>query len=486
MRSRPPLSRRALLEQSGLGFGSLALTWLLNSQDSLAATTPAGSQLGSGLRPTPGHFRARARSVIQLVQNGGPSQMDLFDPKPELQQHSGEVYKTKVETFQPGSEANELMGSPFEFRKVGQAGMDFSEALTHIPRIADEICMIRSMYSEHNNHTEALIMLETGKIFRGRPTMGAWITYALGTENQNLPAYIVLRDPEGYNTNATLNWDNGWLPALYAGTEFNTQGEPVLNLNPARPLPDGVQRDKLALLARLNEEHRAGYPLDSDLEARIRNYELAARMQLTASKVLDLSQETEATRKLYGLDNEETAGYGRRCLMARRLIEAGVRFVQVFPPVKPSFQPWDSHTNVKSEIQTISAKTDQPSAALIQDLKSRGLLEQTLVIWTGEFGRLPVSQNGKGRDHNRNAFTMWLAGGGFKAGYLYGATDEIGYAAVERRTSVPDLHATILHQLGIDHRKLIYVHNGREESLTDMSISGAHVVGDLLQAPPLI
>jgi hypothetical protein len=485
MRYRPPLTRRAVLQKSGLGFGSLALTWLLNSQKALGAHS-AGPQLGSEFRPTPGDFPARAKAVIQLVQNGGPSQMDLFDPKPELQKHSGQVYKFKVETFQPGSEANELMGSPFSFRKAGQAGMDFSEALTHIPKIADDICMIRSMYSEHNNHTEALIMLETGKIFRGRPTMGAWITYALGTENQNLPAYIVLRDPEGYNTNATLNWDNGWLPALYAGTEFNTQGEAVLNLNPAVPLPDGVQKDKLALLARLNEEQRTGYPLDSDLEARIRNYELAARMQLTAGKVLDLSQETEATKKLYGLDNEETAGYGRRCLMARRLVEAGVRFVQVFPPVKPSFQPWDSHTNVKSEIQAISAKTDQPSAALIQDLKSRGLLEETLVIWTGEFGRLPVSQNGKGRDHNRNAFTMWLAGGGFKAGCLHGATDEIGYAAVEKRMGVPDLHATILHQLGIDHRKLIYVHNGREESLTDMAISGAHVAAGLLKASPLI
>ncbi len=479
------ISRRALLQQSGLGFGSLALTYLLNTQGALASVA-RGSQMGSGLKPTPGDFPARAKSVIQLVQNGGPSQMDLFDPKPDLQKHSGQVFSSKVETFQPGSETNELMGSPFEFRKAGQAAMDFSEALTHTPSIADEICLIRSMYSEHNNHTEALIMLATGKIFRGRPAMGAWITYALGTENQNLPAYIVLRDPEGYNTNATLNWDNGWLPALYAGTEFSSQGAPVLDLNPARPLPEGIQRDKLALLAKLNQEHRNNYPLDSDLEARIRNYELAARMQLTASEVLDLSKESEATKKLYGLDNETTASYGRRCLMARRLVEAGVRFVQVFPPVKPSFQPWDSHTKVKSEIQTIAAKTEQGSTALVKDLKSRGLLNDTLVIWTGEFGRLPVSQNGKGRDHNRWAFSMWLAGGGFKAGYLHGATDEIGYKAVDNKVGVPDLHATVLHQLGIDHRKLIYVHNGREESLTDVPISGAHVVGDLLKAPAVI
>jgi hypothetical protein len=479
------ISRRALLEQSGLGFGSLALTYMLNVQGALASTAKE-AQLGSGLHPTPGHFPARAKAVIQLVQNGGPGQMDLFDPKPELQKRDGQQYSLKVETFQPGSESNELLASPFAFRKAGAAGMDFSEALTHTPSLADDICLIRSMYSEHNNHTEALIMLATGKIFRGRPSMGSWITYALGTENQNLPAYIVLRDPEGYSTNATLNWDNGWLPALYSGTEFNTRGTPVLDLNPARALPEGVQRDKLALLAKLNEQHRTNYPLDSDLEARIRNYELAARMQLTASEVLDISKETEATKKLYGLDNEETACYGRRCLMARRLIEAGVRFVQIFPPVKPSFQPWDSHNNVKTEVRAIAAKTEQPSAALVKDLKSRGLLDDTLVVWTGEFGRLPISQNGRGRDHNRHAFSMWLAGGGFKAGYLYGATDDIGYKAVENRVGVSDLHATILHQLGIDHRKLIYVHNGRAESLTDVSISGAHVVGDVLKAPPVI
>jgi Protein of unknown function (DUF1501) len=479
------ISRRALLEQSGLGFGSLALTYMLNAQGALASTA-GKAQMGSGLHPTPGDFPARAKAVIQLVQNGGPGQMDTFDPKPELQKRDGQQYSFKVETFQPGSESNELLASPFTFRKAGEAGMDFSEVLTHTPAIADEICLIRSMYSEHNNHTEALIMLATGKIFRGRPSMGSWITYALGTENQNLPAYIVLRDPEGYSTNATLNWDNGWLPALYSGTEFNTRGTPVLDLNPARALPEGVQSDKLALLAKLNEQHRTNYPLDSDLEARIRNYELAARMQLTASEVLDISKETEATKKLYGLDNEETASYGRRCLMARRLIEAGVRFVQIFPPVKPSFQPWDSHNNVKTEVRAIAAKTEQPAAALVKDLKSRGLLDETLVVWTGEFGRLPISQNGRGRDHNRHAFSMWLAGGGFKAGYLYGATDDIGYKAVENRVGVSDLHATILHQLGIDHRKLIYVHNGRAESLTDVSISGAHVVGDVLKTRPLI
>ncbi len=327
-------------------------------------------------------------------------------------------------------------------------------------------------------------MLATGKIFRGRPAMGAWISYALGAENQNLPSYVVLRDPEGYNTNATLNWDNGWLPALYACTEFNTQGTPVLNLHPPAGRPDaGLQADKLALLEKLNTEHKSRYPLDSDLDARIRNYELAARMQVAAGEVLDLSKESEAVRRLYGLDDPVTASYGARCLMARRLVEAGVRFVQVFPPLKPLFQPWDSHSNVKTELRQICAATERPAAALVRDLKARGLLDQTIVMWAGEFGRLPVSQNGKGRDHNRNAFTLWMAGGGFKAGHIHGSTDEVGYKAVESQVRVPDLHATILHQLGLDHRKLLYSHNGRAESLTDASISGATVVRGVLRSP---
>ena len=287
MSNRPDISRRALLRHAGIG--SLAL------QTMLAAPNKRGPH-GSGLLPTASDFAPRAKAIIQLVQNGGPSQMDLFDPKPELQRLNGKHHTFKVDTFQPGSESNELLGSPFEFRKAGRAGMDFSELLTHTPNIADEICLIRSMYSEHNNHTEALIMYGTGKIFRGRPTLGAWVTYALGTENSNLPAYIVLRDPEGYSTNGTLNWDNGWLSALYSGTEFNTSGSPVLNLTPSQPTPRGVQAEKLSLLAKLNEEHKAKYPLDTDLEARIRNYELAAKMQLSAGPVERIRLNKEALR----------------------------------------------------------------------------------------------------------------------------------------------------------------------------------------------
>src|SRR5262249_49908489 len=296
----------------------------------------------------------------------------------------------------------------------------------------------------------------------------------------------VLRDPEGYNTSGTLLWQNGWLPPLYRGTEVSTQGTPVLNLKPARPVAGSVQRDNLDLLAKLNEEHRKSYPNESELEARIRNYELAARMQLAAGGVLDLSKESASVRKLYGLDNPETAGYGLRCLMARRLVESGVRFVQVLPPVKPQFQPWDAHGNVKTDNEAICAKCDLPSAGLIKDLKSRGLLDNTTVIWSGEFGRLPVSQNGSGRDHNRNAFSLILAGGGFKAAYVHGATDDVGYKSVEKRVSVPDLHATILHQLGLDHNRLTYRHHGSDETLTDSRVTKAKIVGELLRKPPEI
>jgi hypothetical protein len=451
------LSRRQLLQSSALGLGSLALTQLLRAEERQSA-----------------HYSAKAKSVIMLVQNGGPSQMDLFDPKPELKKREGQVHDEKVEMFQKGSEANKLLATPFRFHRRGQCGMELSEVIPHLGSIADDFCLVRSMVSEHNNHTEGLVMLNTGKIFPGRPALGSWISYALGSENQNLPSYIVLRDPDGYNTSGTLLWQNGWLPAVHRGTEVRTRGTPVLNLGPATPKPD------LDLLAKLNEEQRRAYPHEAELETRIRNYELAARMQLSAGKLLDLAGESAATRKLYGLDNPTTAGYGLRCLMARRLVEAGVRFVQIFPPVKPQFQPWDAHKDVKTENEAICAQTDLPSAALIKDLKSRGLLDETIVLWSGEFGRLPVSQNGKGRDHNRNAFSLILAGGGFKGGYVHGATDEVGYRSVKDRVTVPDLHATLLNQLGLDHDKLSYRHHGSDETLTDARVTKARVVSALL------
>ena len=473
-----PISRRRMLETSGLGFGSLALSCLLGGE-----TTIADATRRIDVSATAGHFPPRARSVIMLMQPGGPSQMDLFDPKPGLLKLAGKVHHEKVEMFQPGSESNKLLAPAFEFARHGECGMDISAALPHMAGLADELCMIRSMQTGHNNHTEALVMFTSGKIFPGRPTVGAWISYGLGSENRNLPAFVVLRDPKGYpGTGATL-WQNGWLPAVHRGTEIRSEGEPVPNLQPPDTLPAGSQTDDLQLLARLNRFHRRKYPDESVLDARIRNYELAARMQLVADDVFDLSRESSSTQKAYGLDNPSTESYGRRCLMARRLVEFGVRFVQVFPA--PG-NPWDSHKDSRKEIEGIAAKTDLPTATLIDDLKQRGLLDETIVIWGGEFGRLPVSQNGKGRDHNRNAFTVLLAGGGFRAGYVHGATDPVGYRAVENRVGVNDLFATLLHQLGLDHTRLTYPHHGRDETLTDPSLTGAHVVADLLNAPPAI
>jgi len=467
-----------MLEMSGSGFGSLALAWLLNQENARAAT---GSPVSFDLTPKRPHATPKAKAVIQLMQNGGPSQMDLVDPKPLLTKLNGKKHSEKLETLQEGSAENVLMGSPYKFERRGQCGMDISELLPQTATIVDDITLIRSMYTEHNNHSEALIMLQTGKIFPGRPTTGAWISYALGTENQNLPAYVVLRDAEGYNTNGALVWDNGWLPALYRGTEFSTTGTPVLNLKPAVAVPKGSQDDQLDALAALNQRHRSRYPDDTSLDARIRNYELAARMQLAAGEVLDLKKESEATQKMYGLDNPITAGYGIRCLMARRLVEAGVRFVQVFPPVRPSIQPWDNHSNLTDELPKICSYTDLGGAALIKDLKQRGLLEETAVMWAGEFGRLPLSQKGTGRDHNRFGFSLWMAGGGFKKGYIHGSTDEIGYRAVENRVSVPELHATLFHVLGLDHKRVTYKHHGRDESLTDPPVTHAEIVPSLLK-----
>jgi hypothetical protein len=465
----PHFTRRNFLQASGFGIGSLALTYLLAEE---GHGSPA-----QDLRPRPGHFPARARAMVHFMQNGGPSQMDLFDPKAELQKRNGQSTPQSVEIYQKGN-SDKLLASPFRFHRRGRCGMELAEVLPHLGTVADDITLVRSMYTEHNNHTEALVMMSTGKLFQGRPSVGAWISYALGTENQNLPAYIVLRDPAGYNTSGKLVWSAGWLPALYQGTEFSSVGAPVLNLQSARPLHPGTQRDSLDFLAELNREHLGRYPGETELEARIQNYELAARMQLQAAGAIDLSREPASMHKLYGLDNPVTASYGTRCLMARRLIEAGVRFVQVFPPAG---QPWDAHSDTKGENEKICGITDLPVAGFLRDLKARGLLESTLVLWTGEFGRLPVSQNGKGRDHNRNAFTLWLAGGGIKAGHVHGATDDFGYQAVVDRVSVPDLHATLLHQLGLDHRRLSYPFRGREETLTDAPVSKARVVAGLLE-----
>ena len=469
------LSRRSVLRNSGLGLGNIALAHLLQQEGLLARDTSATpTNPMQDLRTKPGHRIGRATSVIMLMQTGGPSQMDLFDPKPELQRRDGEIYSSKFESFQLGSQENKLMASPFKFQPAGQCGMEFSEMVPHLASVADDVCMVRSMFSENNNHPQAMRFLNTGSILSGRPTLGAWISYGLGSENQDLPAYIVLRDPDGYADGGVTNWDNGWLPPLYRGTEVQTRGTPILNLHSPQLVNDLIPKHNLQLLNQLNRHRQTLYPNHFELETRIFNYELAARMQKRADKILDLSDETAATQHLYGIDQDLTHDYGTRCLMARRLVESGVRFVHILPPQKKDGAgPWDHHGNLKSRMESLSPQIDQPSAGLIMDLKRRGLLENTIVIWAGEFGRLPISQNTSGRDHNRHAFTVLIAGGGFKNGFVYGATDEFGYAAVQDRVSCHDLHATILGQLGIDHTQLNYMHSGRAERMTDPEVTGA-------------
>lgn len=477
-----PLNRRRALELCGLGFGRLVLADLFDETPARGAETALDGGLPRDLRARSGQLPARAKAVIQLIQNGGPSQMDLFDPKPELSRLAGKAHPDGVEVHQPNNE-NTLLPSPFRFRRFGECGMDVSDALPHVTSIVDDLCFIRSMHTEHNNHLEGLNMLLTCKIFPGRPVMGAWISYALGTENQNLPAYVVLRDPEGYTVGGKQLWANGFLPALYQGVEFSTRGAPVHHLNPATALPPGVRRESLDYLAQINALHRRRHPGELELDARIQNFELAARMQLEAPNVLDLSQESAATKSLYGLDHTETASYGARCLMARRLVESGVRFVQV--TTRPG-QPWDHHAQIKKNMtgtKGIATATDQGATALVKDLKRRGMLDSTLVMWAGEFGRLPTTQNGDGRDHNRNAFTIWFAGGGFKPGMIYGETDEFGYRSVVNRVSVPDMIATVCHQLGLDHRRVQYPYRGRLETPSDVTVTGARVIGDLLDNP---
>ena len=470
-----PHSRRAFLQQFGLGFGGMALGCMLEGEQA-----PAASQSNSfrDLSPRTGHFAPRAKSVIMLFQNGGASQMDLFDPKPELQRRNGQT----AENIRGGN-ANSLqhaplLGSAFKFQPYGEVGVEFSELVSNLGSIADDLCVVRSMYSTDPNHPGATYMMCTCNNRPGRPTLGAWTVYALGSENQNLPGYVLLRDPGVFHSGGAMQITNGWLPPQFRGTELRGEGDPILNLQPAQARQAGIQGNNLELLARLNDLHHSRYPHDAALEARIQNYELAARMQLKASEEVDLSGETEATKKLYGLDNPTTAKYGRRLMLARRLVERGVRFVQVLPG--EAHNVWDHHENINLGLPDICSKIDLPSAGLIKDLKQRGLLDETLVIWTGEFGRLPTSQGGTGRDHNPHGFTLLMAGGGLKRGFVYGSTDELGFAAAENPVGVPDLFATILHQLGLDHERVAYSVDGVREDATDNRANHARVVTELL------
>jgi hypothetical protein len=447
--------RRRFIQQAGGGMGIVALAQMLGSQSLLAeeATSAAAPDL------PPPHFAAKARSVIWLFMEGAPSAVDTFDPKPELDKNHGQQIAIDVFNGNPGP----LMRSPFAFQQYGQSGLWVCEKYTHVARHADDIALIKSCYAEAADHVPALYQINTGISRPGFPSAGAWITYGLGSENQNLPGYVVLGNTQGVK-GGPLNWGAGFLPSSYQGTLFRSEGSPILNLQRPQDVTRDDQRAQLDLLARLNDEHLQQRPGQADLLARIESFELAFRMQAEATEVVDIAQESSETWTMYGIDQPHSQSFGTKCLMARRLVESGVRFVQVF-----SDGEWDAHSDLAQNHTEHCAATDVPIDGLLTDLKQRGLWDSTLVIWGGEFGRMPVSQGADGRDHNPHGFITWLAGAGIKGGTSHGESDEIGYRAVTDRVSVHDLHATMLHLLGLDHQRLTYFHNGRNFRLTDVA-----------------
>lgn len=478
--SAPGLSRRAL----GLRVSTLLPLAALGS---LQAGTPAalGAEPAPGSNPLSPRIaprRPHARAVIQLFMNGGPSQMDLFDPKPELDAHHGEAYFPKIAgEVENVKDAGALMRSPFRFAQYGDCGMWVSSALPHLASHVDKLALIRSLHTTNITHEPALYLAHTGRMISGHPSLGSWVTWGLGSECQNLPAYVVLDDPLGLPINGVENWSAGYLPANFQGTRFRSQGAAVLNLKPAEPEPEAIPPARSRLIAALDDLHRRGRPGHAQLSARIASYELAARMQLSAGEALDLSQETAATQAMYGMGREPTDSYGRRCLIARRLVERGVRFIQLYI----NAQIWDNHTGLATDMQAACDRTDLPIAGLLTDLEQRGLLDDTLVVWGGEFGRLPIAQlpadkdeRKAGRDHNKNAGVCWFAGGGVRGGVTHGSTDDLGFAAVTDRVGIPDWHATILHLLGLDHLTLAVDHGGLPERLT--GVEPARVVSEIL------
>lgn len=458
-------TRRQWLNQTGAGFGSIALASLLR-RDGYAADRSSSPLVAA----TP-HYSPRIRSVIFLFMYGGPSHIDLFDPKPTLAKYDGQpipVFK-QDDVFMSGKTKNIAMKSPYRFSRFGQSGIEISETYPELAKHADKLCVIRSMHCESNNHGPAIFQMNSGSILAGKPSMGSWLTYGLGTEGENLPGYVVMLDYQGAPINGAMNWSNGFMPAAYQGVPFRPSGEPIAYLSPPQGVNRGRQSARLELLRQWNEGHAAANPADSALAARIASYELAFRMQTHATEAVDLASESAEVQNLYGLNNKTSHHFGRNCLLARRLVERGVRFIQLYSGGNEGPKAWDAHDDLKKNHDLHCAETDRPIAGLLTDLKNRGLLESTLVIWGGEFGRTPTAESGKGRDHHARGFTMWLAGGGIRGGMIHGATDEFGYHAVEDKVSIPDLHATILHLLGLDHKKLTYRFMGRDMRLTDVS-----------------
>ncbi len=475
-------SRRHFLQQQAFGLSGIALAWLMNEKGLLAAPPkPATQPLTYDLLPKPPSHPPQAKAMISMFMQGGPSHHDLFDPKPELQKRHMENFPGEIKYDNAAEASAKLFASPWKFSKHGQCGMELSELLPHLGGVADDICLIRSMRTGVNNHGQSINAMNTGRITDGRPALGSWVTYALGSESQNLPAFVVLTDPSGVPVLGVDNWRSGFLPALYQGTVIRPREPRILNLDPPPELAGAPQQRMLDYLSRINREYLEQRPGENDLAARVQSYELAAKMQVAAKEALDLSQESEATRKLYGLDDPETAEYAARCLIARRLVQRGVRFVQIHT----GNQTWDHHGGIEKGLPAICKKTDKPAAALVQDLKQLGMLDSTLVHWGGEMGRLPVIQNEKniGRDHNTHGFSMWLAGGGVKGGLTYGATDEFGHHAVENIVNHFDYHATLLHLFGLDANRVTFQRPTGPDGL--VKVEEGKIVWDILrQAKP--
>lgn len=443
-----------------------ALTAMLAGQGELAAAS-SGKQSLNPLAPRQPHFPAKAQRVIFLFMSGGPSHVDLFDPKPELIRLAGQPIPESFGTFKTRRAVakNKLLPPCRPFRPRGQSGIEISDFLPNIAELADELCVLRGCYGDSVTHPESVYLMNTGSILMGKPSLGAWASYGLGTENQNMPSFVVMPDPSGWVKGGAPAWGNGFLPAAYQGTLLRGGDSPILNLHTPSGVSDEQQLATVDLINQLNRQAPAAAE-DSEWMARIAAYELAFRMQAHAPEVVDIRGETAATRKLYGLDQKQTAEFGLRCLLARRMVESGVRFVQLYCG---DTNGWDGHSDVEGNHSRLCAQSDLPVAGLLKDLKARGLLDSTLVIWGGEFGRMPMSEGSNGRDHNPHGFSMFLAGAGVKPGQAIGATDAVGLRAVEERMHVHDIHATILHLMGFDHTKLTYRHSGRDERLTDVS-----------------
>ncbi len=453
------ISRREALSRSANGFGALAFFSMIQAQAGLGGQSPLSAK--------PPQFPAKVKNIIFLYMDGGPSQVDTFDPKPRLQEENGKPFKMKMEPTQFNNNGNTL-GSPWKFSQYGKSGLPISELFPNVAKHADNLCVIRSMTSNFSEHTSANYFLHTGLGLSGRPSMGAWVTYGLGSVNQNLPGYVVLNGglvpPGGLD-----NFGSGFLPASYQGSILRAGVKPLANISPLEPKP-GLQENKLSLLKKLDAEVVREFGVADQLESAITNYELAYRMQSAVPELADLKGETEATKKLYGLDsdNPNLRSYASQCIVARRLVERGVRFIELTCSQTGGNDRWDQHSNLFKGHNENARAVDQPIAGLLHDLKARGLWDSTLVVWAGEFGRTPFAQGNDGRDHNPYGFSIWLAGGGIKGGFVYGATDEYGYKAVENKVTIHDLHATMLHLLGMDHTKLTFRFSGRDMRLTDV------------------